>query len=347
MTGDDGSPARGTIKPVSRRALITGIAGQDGSLLAELLLERGYDVIGIVRDLEEPRPNLEELEAQIELSDVDLTDSGAVIGALQRWQPTEVYNLAAVTFVPLGWENPLPVARVGVVAFTLLLEAIRRVTPTARVAQASSAEMFGDPTHSPQNESTPIAPLTPYGIAKAYAHFLTGAYRRKHGLHASSAILFNHTSPRRPVEFVTRKIAQAAAQAKLGRLDQLVLGNLDARRDWGDARDHVRAMWLMLQVDEPGDYVVATGEAHSVRELAELAFAYVGLDWREYVRTDEALDRTGTEALELVGDASKAQRCLGWEPTIGFEELVRTMVDADLDRLRSGLELSRPASAEP
>ena len=332
---------------MSGRALITGIAGQDGSLLAELLLERGYDVIGVVRDLEEPRPNLEAFEAQLELSDIDVTDSRAMVAALERWHPTEVYNLAAVTFVPQAWDDPLAVARVGVVAFTSLLEVIRRVSPSTRVAQASSAEIFGEPRHSPQNESTRIAPLTPYGIAKAYAHFLTGAYRRKHGLHASSAILFNHESPRRPVEFVTRKITQAAAHAKLGRLDQLTLGSLDARRDWGDARDHVRAMWLMLQADEPGDYVVATGESHSVRELAELAFGYVGLDWREYVRTDDALDRGGTGAPELVGDASKARRCLGWEPTVAFEELVRTMVDADLARLRSGVESSQPASREP
>lgn len=327
---------------VSGRALITGIAGQDGSLLAELLLERGYEVVGVVRDLGRARPNLEAIEARLELSQLDLADESAVVAALGRWRPNEVYNLASVSFVPRAWEEPLAVVQIGVVAFISLLEAIRRFDPSIHLVQASSADMFGDPSDSPQTESTPIVPVTPYGVAKAHAHFLVGAYRRKYGLHASSAILFNHESPRRPVEFVTRKVTQAAAQAKLGQLKQVALGSLEPRRDWGDARDHVRALWLMLQADDADDYVIATGQAHSVRDLAELAFGCVGLDWREYVRSDEEIARGRTEVRELVGDASKARRRLGWQPTVGWEELVRSMVQADLKRLETGVDLAEP-----
>jgi GDPmannose 4,6-dehydratase len=324
-----------------RRALITGIGGQDGSLLAELLLAKGYAVVGIVRSLAQPVPNLAEIRERLDLIELELASVEAVADALSSWGPDEVYNLASPSFVPLSWEDPLRTVEVSALGVAALLEAVRRVDPAIRIVQASSAEIFGDPAESPQTEESQIRPLTPYGSAKAFGHFLTGCYRVRYGLHASSGILFNHESHRRPVEFVTRKICLAAASAKLGQLDELPLGSLDSRRDWGAAEDVVRAMWLMLQANEPDDYVVATGVSHSVAELAELAFAHVGLDWRDYVRVDDALRRENTEPRALVGDSSKARRRLGWTPAIGFEELVRRMVDADLTRLQTSSISSR------
>jgi GDPmannose 4,6-dehydratase len=324
-----------------RRALITGIGGQDGSLLAELLLAKGYAVVGIVRSLAQPVPNLAEIRERLDLIELELASVEAVADALSSWGPDEVYNLASPSFVPLSWEDPLRTVEVSALGVAALLEAVRRVDPAIRIVQASSAEIFGDPAEVPQTEESQIRPLTPYGSAKAFGHFLTGCYRVRYGLHASSGILFNHESHRRPVEFVTRKICLAAASAKLGQLDELPLGSLDSRRDWGAAEDVVRAMWLMLQADEPDDYVVATGVSHSVAELAELAFAHVGLDWRDYVRVDDALRRENTEPRALVGDSSKARRRLGWTPAIGFEELVRRMVDADLTRLQTSSISSR------
>jgi GDPmannose 4,6-dehydratase len=324
-----------------RRALITGIGGQDGSLLAELLLAQGYAVVGIVRSLAQPVPNLAEIRERLDLIELELASVEAVADALSSWGPDEVYNLASPSFVPLSWEDPLRTVEVSALGVAALLEAVRRVDPAIRIVQASSAEIFGDPAEVPQTEESQIRPLTPYGSAKAFGHFLTGCYRVRYGLHASSGILFNHESHRRPVEFVTRKICLAAASAKLGQLDELPLGSLDSRRDWGAAEDVVRAMWLMLQANEPDDYVVATGVSHSVAELAELAFAHVGLDWRDYVRVDDALRRENTEPRALVGDSSKARRRLGWTPAIGFEELVRRMVDADLTRLQTSSISSR------
>ena len=320
--------------PVARRALITGIAGQDGSLLAELLLEKGYEVSGTVRSLGEPLENLAAVRNRLELVELDVTSGRALEDALALFRSDEVYNLASISVVPRSWEEPVRTAEVGAVGVAALLEAIRRVAPAARFFQASSAEMFGDPAEAPQNEETPIRPLTPYGAAKAFGHFLTGCYRRRYGLHASAGILFNHESARRPLDFVPRKICQAAAAARLGLLDELRLGRLHARRDWGAAEDAVRAMWLMLQADEPDDYVIATGQSHSVEELASLAFRHVGLDWRDYVRGTDAPERAG-DATRLVGDSSKARSRLGWEPSVGFEELVRGMVDADLAGLQA------------
>ena len=266
---------------------------------------------------------------------LDLTSTRAVGEALARLCPGEVYNLAAVSLVPLSWDDPVGVIEVGAVGVAVLLETMRRVDPTVRFFQASSADMFGHPAEAPQTEETPIRPVTPYGSAKAAGHFLTGCYRARYGLHASSGILFNHESTRRPLSFVTRKVCHAAAAAHLGLLVELPLGQLEARRDWGAAEDVVQAMWLMLQAAEPDDYVIATGESHSVQELASIAFAHVGLDWSEYVRVDEALLRGAAEAPALVGDSSKVRDRLGWEPSIGFEELVRRMVDADITGLRS------------
>jgi len=318
---------------VARRALITGVAGQDGSLLGELLLEQGYEVCGVVRSLARPLPNLDAVRERLELVEVDLASAGAVAAVLRDLAPQEVYNLAAISHVPRSWEQPVETAELGAVAVAALLESIRRAAPGARFFQASSAEIFGEPAEEPQTETTPIAPLTPYGAAKAFGHFLTRSYRLRYGLHASSGILFNHESPRRPVDFVTRKVARGAASVRLGLADELLLGSLEARRDWAWAPDVVCGMWLMLQADEPDDYVLATGETHSVAELAETAFARVGLDWREHVRVDPVLERGRTDARQLVGDPTKARERLGWTPTVGFEELVGRLVDAELAAL--------------
>lgn len=317
------------------RAFITGIGGQDGSLLAELLLAEGYEVAGTVRTLGAPLENLAGVRDRVTLLELDLTSAARVRDALERLRPAEVYNLAAVSLVPRSWREPVETLEVGAVGPAALLDAILNVDPSIRLFQASSAEMFGDPETAPQDESTPVAPLTPYGVAKACAHLLVGCYRRQHGLHASAGILFSHESARRAGEFVVRKVARAAALAREGALAELPLGNLAARRDWGAAEDVVRAMWLMLQAAEPDDYVIATGEAHSVGELVEVAFAHVGLRWEDYVRVDERLLRGSADARALVGDSSKARERLGWRPTVPFEELVRRLVDADLARLRA------------
>jgi len=317
------------------RALITGIGGQDGSLLAELLLEQGYDVAGLVRPGAEPYPNLEAVQDRVELVEADLLDQQSLTTALAAAAPGEVYNLAAPSFVPASWERPVETAGFAAVGATSMLEAIRAVDPSIRFYQASSSEIFGEPQDSPQTESTRLDPVTPYGVAKAYAHFIVHSYRRQYGLFACSGILYNHESPRRPLQFLPRKVAHGAAAISLGLEDELVLGNLDARRDWGYAGDYVRAMWLMLQQAEPGDYVVASGEDHSVRELVECAFSHVGLDWHDHVRVDPALQRGAAELHRLVGDPTRAQERLGWQREIGFEQLIHLLVDADLERLQT------------
>ena len=322
-----------------RRALIIGAAGQDGSLLAELLLAEGYDVFGVVRQPVSGRfDNLLGIRDRVELIQSDVLDELSLVDVLTSCRPHEVYNLAAPSFVPMSWRQPVLTAEFAAVGCTALLEAIRRVDEEIRFYQASSSEIFGEPREVPQREETPLAPVTPYGVAKAYAHFITLSYRRRYGLHASSGILYNHESPRRPPDFVTRKISRAAAAISLGLEREVSLGDLDARRDWGYAGDYVRAMWLILQRETPDDYVIATGETHSVRDLVETAFSYVDLDWKEHVRTDESLVRGKAELYDLVGDSSKARRDLGWSPTVDFEELVHMLVDADLDRLRAERE---------
>ena len=320
----------------SRRALVTGIAGQDGSYLAELLVGRGYEVVGVVREAPDGAyENLAAVRDRIGLVQADLLDEQALAAALRAHRPQEVYNLASPSFVPLSWQQPVVTAEFAAVGVTSLLEAIRAVDAGMRFYQASSSEIFGEPIDVPQSESTPLSPVTPYGVAKAYGHFIVGSYRRRYGLHASCGILYNHESPRRPADFLPSKVARAAAAISLGHEREVVLGDLDAERDWGYAADYVEAMWLMLQRDEPGDYVVASGALHSVRELVELAFAYAGLDWRDHVRTDPSLERGPAELHRLVGDPSKAREQLGWRPRVGFQELVRLLVDAALERLQA------------
>ena len=316
-----------------KRALITGIAGQDGSYLAELLLEEGYEVFGVVRDPSSAHDNLAAVADRISLIRADLLDQSSLVGVLKEARPDEVYNLAAPSFVPMSWQEPVRTAQFAAVGATALLEAIRETRPEIRFYQASSSEIFGEPRETPQNEQTPLAPVTPYGVAKAYAHFIVGSYRRRYGLFACSGILYNHESPRRPLDFVTRKVAHGAARIALGLDDELTLGNLDARRDWGYAPDYVRAMWLMLQQDEALDYVVATGVMHSVRELVECAFGHAGLEWQRHVRVDEALQRGKAELHDLVGDASRARDRLEWGPSVDFNELVRALVESELASL--------------
>ncbi len=318
-----------------KRALITGIGGQDGSYLAELLLGEGYEVVGLVRPGSPRYENLTGIEDRIHLHEADLLNQTSLTQALRAARPAEVYNLAAPSFVPASWEQPVETAEFAAVGATSLLEAIRLVDPKIRFYQASSSEIFGDPSEVPQTEDTPLAPVTPYGVAKAYAHFSARSYRHRYGMFACSGILYNHESPRRPLEFLPRKVAYGAAAISLGLQEKLVLGDLDARRDWGYAGDYVRAMWLMLQQDEPDDYVVASGESHSVRELVQCAFTHVGLDWQEFVRVDPALQRGVAELHRLVGDPSKVRSRLGWEPELNFTQLVHLLVDADLERLRA------------
>jgi GDPmannose 4,6-dehydratase len=321
--------------------LITGVGGQDGSLLARLLLDEGYEVAGVVRrEPEAYAESLGDLVTRIELVRADLLRHDSLLEALRETRPTEVYNLAAPSFVPRSWDEPIVTAEFAAVGATSMLEAIRQVDPGIRFYQASSSEIFGEPRETPQTEETAPSPLTPYGVAKAYAHFIAASYRKRYGMFTCCGILYNHESPLRPVQFLPRKVARAAAAISLGLDDELVLGDLTARRDWGYAGDYVRAMWLMLQHSEPGDYVVATGVSHSVEELVERAFAAVGLDWREHVRSDTSLYRGAAELHDLVGDASKARTVLGWEPEVSFEELVRLLVDADRQRLEAD-----PASA--
>jgi GDPmannose 4,6-dehydratase len=321
----------------ARRALVTGIAGQDGSLLAELLLEQGYEVFGIVRrPTSEAFENLEPVRNRIELVQADLLDELSLVDALKTTRPHEVYNLASPSFVPMSWRQPVLTAEFAAVGVTALLESIRLVDSGIRFYQASSSEIFGEPREVPQTEETALAPVTPYGVAKAYGHLIVRSYRKRYGLFVCSGILFNHESPRRPLDFVTRKVSRAAAAISLGLQAELWLGDLDARRDWGYAGDYVRAMWLMLQQDDAEDYVISSGVAHSVRELVELAFGHVGLDWEQYVHIDESLVRGTAELHDLVGDSSKAREQLGWQPTLDFDGLVRLLVDADLERLRRG-----------
>ena len=325
------APSGGT----ARRALITGIAGQDGSLLAELLLSEGYDVFGVVRHpTSDQFENLEAVRERIELVQAELLDELSLVDALKTCRPHEVYNLASPSFVPMSWKQPVKTAEFAAVGVTALLESIRLVDSEIRFYQASSSEIFGEPREVPQTEETALAPVTPYGVAKAYGHLIVRSYRKRYGLYACSGILYNHESSRRPIDFVTRKIAHGAAAISLGLTGELWLGDLDARRDWGYAGDYVRAMWRMLRQDEADDYVIASGVAHSVQEVVELAFGHVDLDWHDYVHIDESLRRGAAELHDLVGDASKARERLGWTPTMDFEGLVRLLVDADLERLR-------------
>ncbi|HEY7706522.1 MAG TPA: GDP-mannose 4,6-dehydratase, partial [Gaiellaceae bacterium] len=301
-----------------RKALITGITGQDGSYLAELLLEKGYEVFGMTRRAStENVERIGHLTDRITLIQGDLLDPHSLVSALRTSEPAEVYNLAAQSFVPTSWNQPVLTAEFTAVGVTRLLEAIRTVDPNIRVYQASSSEMYGKVREVPQNEETPFYPRSPYGVAKAYGHYITVNYRESYGLYAVSGILFNHESPRRGLEFVTRKISDGVARIKLGMAEDLRLGNLDAERDWGFAGDYVEAMWQMLQQPEPGDYVVATGETHSVREFAEIAFAHAGLDWQQHVKSDPEFMRPA-EVDQLVGDPARAKRELGWEPKHSF-----------------------------
>ena len=327
-----------------KRAVITGITGQDGSYLAELLLEKGYEVTGVVRRSSAPNLwRIEHLLDRIELRAADLLDQLSLIKVLAEVKPQELYNLAAMSFVPASWDQPMLTGEFNAQGVTRVLEAIRQVDPEIRVYQASSSEMYGKVREVPQTEMTPFYPRSPYGVSKVFAHYITVNYRESYNLFAVSGILFNHESPRRGLEFVTRKVADGVARIKLGLADSLALGNLDAQRDWGFSGDYVRAMWLMLQQSQPDDYVIATGKSHSVRELVEVAFDRVNLDWKRYVRLDPKFLRPA-EVDHLIGDASKARSALGWHPEIDFPALVRMMVDADLDRLsrapraRAGVE---------
>jgi GDPmannose 4,6-dehydratase len=317
----------------AKRALITGVTGQDGSYLAELLLEKGYEVLGVTRRAStENVERIAHLTDRITLLQGDLLDPSSIDAALREAQPNEVYNLAAQSFVPTSWNQPVLTAEFTAVGVTRMLEAVRAVDSGIRFYQASSSEMFGKVREVPQTELTPFHPRSPYGVAKVYGHYITVNYRESYDLFAASGILFNHESPRRGLEFVTRKISDGVARIKLGLAEELRLGNLDAQRDWGFAGDYVEAMWMMLQHDEPGDFVVATGEPHSVREFAAIAFERAGLDPENHVVTDPAFLRPA-EVDHLVGDASKARAELGWEPKTSFRELAELMVDADLERL--------------
>jgi len=318
-----------------KRALITGITGQDGSYLAELLLEKGYEVHGMVRRAStEKFDRIEHLRDRITLHQGDLLDQRSLVDTLRAARPDEVYNLAAMSFVAVSWIQPTLTAEFTGVSVTRMLEALREAAPEARFYQASSSEMFGKVLETPQTESTPFYPRSPYGVAKCYGHFITVNYRESYDMHLSSGILFNHESPRRGLEFVTRKITWHAAAISLGRRDELRLGNLDAKRDWGYAADYVEAMWAMLQLDVPQDFVIATGRTNTVRRCVEIAFDQAGIEWEPYVKIDDAFKRPAEVDL-LVGDPSKAKQVLGWEPKTDFEQLIRMMVDADL-RLLSG-----------
>lgn len=318
---------------MTKRALITGVTGQDGSYLAELLLEKGYEVYGLVRRLSLSNyERIEHLLKDIHLVEGDLCDEFSLITAIEKTEPDEVYNLAALSFVPTSFNQPILTAQCNAVGVNRLLEAIRRVKPEARFYQASSSEMFGKAHEVPQTEKTPFHPRSPYGVAKTYGFYITVNYREAYGLHASNGILFNHESPRRGLHFVTRKITEGAARLKLGLAKELRMGNLEARRDWSFAGDVVRAMWLMLQQEEPDDYVVASGVDRAVRDFCRLAFEHVGLDYEEFVVEDPQFYRPA-EVERLVGDATKARNRLGWEPEVTFEELVRMMVENDLERL--------------
>jgi GDPmannose 4,6-dehydratase len=330
--------------PMAKRALITGITGQDGSYLAELLLDKGYEVFGMVRRASTTNFwRIEHLLDRIVLKPGDLLDQLSLIKVLEEVRPHEFYNLAAMSFVPASWDQPLLTGEFNAQGVTRALEAVRRVDPKIRLYQASSSEMYGKVREIPQTELTPFYPRSPYGVSKVFAHYITVNYRESYDLFAVSGILFNHESPRRGLEFVTRKVTDGVARIKLGMSDTLGLGNMDAQRDWGFAGDYVRAMWLMLQQDQADDYVIATGESHSVRELVELSFGHVGLDWQKHVKLDPRFLRPA-EVDHLVGDSTKARTALGWTPEVDFAGLVRMMVDADMARLSSAR--STPAGVE-
>jgi GDPmannose 4,6-dehydratase len=316
-----------------KRALITGITGQDGSYLAELLLDKGYEVFGMIRRLSAPNVwRIEHLLERITLKPADLLDQLSLLRLIDDVRPHEIYNLAAMSFVPASWDQPMLTGEFNSQGVTRMLDAVRRVDSSIRFYQASSSEMFGKVREVPQTERTPFHPRSPYGVSKVFAHYITVNYRESYGLFAVSGMLFNHESPRRGLEFVTRKVTDGAARITLGLAETLSIGNLDAHRDWGFAGDYVQAMWLMLQQEQPDDFVVATGVSHSVQELVEIAFGRVGLDWRRHVRQDPALLRPA-EVDHLLGDATKARTELGWSPAVDFKRLVEMMVDADLERL--------------
>jgi GDPmannose 4,6-dehydratase len=320
-------------------ALITGITGQDGSYLTETLLQEGYDVVGMVRRTSVINlDRLQHIQDRITLVQGDLLDEVSLISVLREFEPTEVYNLAAMSFVPTSWQQPVLTGEATALGVTRMLDAIRMTNKAIRFYQASSSEMFGKVVEVPQRESTPFHPRSPYGVAKVYGHWITVNYRESYDMHANSGILFNHGSPRRGLEFVERKISLGVAAIKLGQTQELRLGNLDARRDIGFAGDYVRAMWQMLQQDKPGDYVIATGETHSIREICETAFAHVGLDYQDYVVSDPRFYRPAEVDL-LVGDAGKARETIGWEPRMTFAQLMQVMVDADLEKLESGVKM--------
>ncbi len=326
---------------MSKRAIITGITGQDGSYLAELLLGKGYEVFGIVRRLSAPNVwRIEHLLGRVTLLPADLLDQLSLIKAVDAVRPHEFYNLAAMSFVPASWDQPMLTGEFNSQGVTRCLEAIRQVDTSIRFYQASSSEMFGKVRQVPQNEDTPFYPRSPYGVSKVFGHYITVNYRESYGLYACSGILFNHESPRRGLEFVTRKVTDGVARIKLGLTDTLSLGNRNAKRDWGFAGDYVRAMWTMLQQDAPDDYVVAMGVTHSVQDLVELAFGHVGLDWRPHVRQDPAFLRPAEVDL-LIGDPSKARRVLQWEPQVDFNGLIGMMVDADIERLTAAAAHAR------
>ena len=317
-----------------RKALVTGITGQDGSYLAEFLLEKGYQVVGMVRRTSTTNfDRIKHIQDKLILTQGDLLDQVSLVDTMREYQPDEIYNLAAQSFVPTSWKQPVLTGEFTALGVTRMLEAMRMVAPEARFYQASSSEMFGKVRRVPQNEDTPFYPRSPYGVAKVYGHWATVNYRESYDLFACSGILFNHESPRRGLEFVTRKVTHGAARIKLGLAQELAMGNLEAQRDWGFAGDYVRAMWLMLQQEQPEDYVVATGKTHSVRQLLEVAFGLVDLDYEEHVRVDHQFIRPA-DVDRLVGDASKAREKLGWKPEVGFEKLVEMMVDADLALLK-------------
>jgi GDPmannose 4,6-dehydratase len=321
---------------MAKRAVVTGITGQDGSYLAELLLEKGYEVTGVVRRSSSPNLwRIEHLLDRISLRPADLLDQLSLMRIIQDVKPHELYNLAAMSFVPASWDQPLLTGEYNSMGVTRLLEAVRQVNTDVKIYQASSSEMYGRVREVPQTELTPFYPRSPYGVSKVFGHYITVNYRESYGLFAVSGILFNHESPRRGLEFVTRKVTDGVARIKLGKADHLSLGNRDAQRDWGFAGDYVRAMWLMLQQDKADDYVIATGATHSVQELVEVAFNYVGLDWKQYVRVDPAMIRPAEVDL-LIGDAAKGKAALKWEPTVNFEQLIGMMVEADLERVRQG-----------
>ena len=319
-----------------KRALITGITGQDGSYLAELLLDKGYEVFGLIRRLSAPNVwRIQHLLERVTLLQGDLLDQLSLIKAVETSQPHEFYNLAAMSFVPASWDQPMLTGEFNAQGVTRALEAVRAVNPKIRFYQASSSEMYGRVREVPQTEMTPFYPRSPYGVTKVFGHYITVNYRESYDLFACSGILFNHESPRRGIECVTRKITDGVARIKLGHADKLMLGNRDACRDWGFSGDYVRAMWLMLQQDQPDDYVIATGEAHSVQEFVEVAFGHVGLDWQKHVGVDARYLRPA-EVDHLIGDPAKAKKELGWEPSVNFRQLVTMMVDADIDRIKSG-----------